>query len=105
MAIASRIATVVTALTTLIVSGILVDAATIPVTAQDLSSSTGFDPTPFLQLAKMHLMEATKDIKMNNSPAARQALASADVRLNVTIICSNINNVGYCQVPLLQFLK
>ena len=70
MAIASRIATVVTALTTLIVSGILVDATAIPVTAQDLSSSTGFDPTPFLQLAKMHLMEATKDIKMNNSQAA-----------------------------------
>ena len=70
MAIASKIATVVTALTTLIVSGILVDATAIPVTAQDLSSSTGFDPTPFLQLAKMHLMEATKDIKMNNSPAA-----------------------------------
>jgi len=60
---------VVTALTTLIVSGILVDAATIPLTAQGLSSSTGFDPTPFLQSAKMHLMEATKDIKMDNSPA------------------------------------
>ena len=111
MAIASK-TTVVTALTTLIVSGILVNAATIPVTAQDLSSSTGFDPTPFLQLAKMHLMEATKDIKMNNSPAAltqinmtRQALASADVRLNVSIICSNKNNVGYCQAPMLQFLK
>jgi len=59
MAIASRIVTVVTVLTTLIVSGILVDAATIPVAAQDLSSSTGFDPTPFLQLARMHLMEAT----------------------------------------------
>lgn len=111
MAIASK-TTVVTALTTLIVSGILVNAATIPVAAQDLSSSTGFDPTPFLQSAKMHLMEATKDIKMNNSPAAlaqinmtRQALALADARLNVSIICSNINNVGYCQAPLLQFLK
>jgi hypothetical protein len=68
------IATVVTALTTLIVSGILVDAAIIPVTAQGLSSSTGFDPTSFLQSAKM----------MDNSPAALtqinmtgQALASA----------------------------
>ena len=111
MAIASK-TTVVTALTTLIVSGILVNAATIPVTAQDLSSSTGFDPTPFLQLAKMHLMEATKDIKMDNSPASLtqmnligQTLASAEVRLNVSIICNNINNVGYCQAPLLQFLK
>jgi hypothetical protein len=112
MTIGLKIATVVTALTTLIVSGILVDAATIPVNAQGLSSSTGFDPTPFLQSAKMHLMEATKDIKMDNSPAAltqinttRQALASAEVRLNVSIICNNINNVGYCQAPLLQFLK
>ena len=32
-------------------------------------------------------------------------IASADVRLNVSIICSNINNVGYCQAPLLQFLR
>jgi len=86
MTIASRIATVVTVLTTLIVSGILVNAATIPVIAQDLSSSTCFDPTPFLQSAKMHLMEPTKDM-MNNSPAAltqinmtRQALASALVK-------------------------
>jgi hypothetical protein len=70
MTIGLKIATVVTALTTLIVSGILVDAATIPVNAQGLSSSTGFDPTPFLQSAKMHLMEATKDIKTDNSPAA-----------------------------------
>ena len=110
MGIGLKIA-VLTALTTLIVSG-LVHAATIPVTAQDLSSNTGFDPTPFLQSAKMHLMEATKDIKMDNSPAAltqinitHQALASAGVRLNVSITCNNINNVGYCQAPLLQFLK
>ena len=59
MTIGLKIATVVTVLITLIVSGILVDAATIPVAAQDLSSNTGFDPTPFLQLARMHLMEAT----------------------------------------------
>ena len=65
-----NIATVVTVLTNLIVSGILVGATTIPVTAQGASSSTGYDPTPFLQSAKMHLMEATKDIKMNNSQAA-----------------------------------
>ncbi|HYA85334.1 MAG TPA: hypothetical protein VEH06_18090 [Candidatus Bathyarchaeia archaeon] len=107
-----KIATVVTAMTTLIISGILVDASTIPVTAQGPSSSSGFDPTPFLQSAKMHLIEAMKDIKMDNSQAALtqinmtgQALASAGVRLNVSIICNNINNVGYCQAPLLQFLK
>ena len=52
MTIGLKIATVVTALTTLIVSGILVGAATIPDTVQGLSSSTGFDPTPFLQSAK-----------------------------------------------------
>jgi hypothetical protein len=111
MTIGLKIAIVVTALTTLIVS-FLVDADTIPVTAQGLSSSTGFDPAPFLQSAKIHLMEATKDIKMDNSPGAltqinmtSQALASAEVRLNVSIICNNINNVGYCQAPLLQFLK
>ena len=94
MTIPSRIATVVTVLTTLIVSGILVDA-TIPVTAQDLSSSTGYDPTPFLQSAKMHLMEATKDIKMDNSPAALTQMnitrqTPAEVRLNVSIICNII---------------
>ena len=112
MTMGFKIATVVTALTTLIVSGVSVDAATIPVTAQVLSGSTGYDPTPFLQSAKLHLMEATKDIKIDNSPAAltqmnmtRQALASAEVRLNVSIVCNNINNVGYCQAPLLQFLK
>ena len=73
-------------MTTLIGLGILVDAATIPVPAQGPSSSSGFDATPFLQSAKMHLMEATKDM-MNNSPAAltqinmtRQALASALVK-------------------------
>ena len=111
MTIGLKIATVVTALTTLIVSG-LVDAATIPVTAEGPSSSSGFDPTPFLQSAKMHLIEAAKDIKVDNSQAAltqinmtRQALASAEVRLNVSITCNNINNVGYCQAPLLQFLK
>jgi hypothetical protein len=112
MTIELKIATVVATLTTLIASGILANAHTIPVTGQGSSTSTGFDPTPFLQSAKMHLMEATKDIKMDNSPAAltqinmtRQALASAEVRLNVTIVCNNINNVGYCQAPLLQFLK
>jgi len=47
----------------------------------------------FFHLAKMHLMEATKDIKMGNSQAAlaqlnmtRQGLTSAEVRLNVSIM-------------------
>ncbi len=112
MTIGLKIATVVTALTNLIVSGILVAAATIPVTAQGPPSSRGVDATPFLHSAKLHLMEATKDIKMGNSQAAltqlnmtRQGLTSAEVRLNVSIICKNMNNEGYCEAPMLQFLK
>jgi hypothetical protein len=109
MTLGLKFAVVVTAVTTLIVSGILVAADTIPVTAQGSSSG---DPTSFLHSAKMHLMEAMNDIKMANSQAAltqinmtHQAITSAEVKLNTTIICNNINNVGYCQAPLLQYLK
>jgi hypothetical protein len=112
MTIGLKIAAIVTASTTLIVSSILVAAATIPVTAQGPSSSSGSDATPFLHSAKMHLMEATKDIKMGDSQAAltqinmtRQALTSAEVRLNISIVCNNMNNEGYCEAPMLQFLK
>jgi hypothetical protein len=93
MSVGLKTVSVVTALTNLIVSGILVAAATIPVTAQGPSSSSGADATPFLHLAKLNLMEATKDIKMDNSQAAltqlnmtRQGLTSAEVRLNISII-------------------
>ncbi|MGC1931640.1 MAG: hypothetical protein WA667_21940, partial [Candidatus Nitrosopolaris sp.] len=67
-----KFAIVVTAVTALIVSGMLVAPATVPVTAQGSSSSSGGggDPTSFLQSAKMHLIEAMKDIKMGNSQAA-----------------------------------
>jgi hypothetical protein len=114
-------ATVVTVLTNLIVSGILVAATTIPVTAQGPSSSSGADATPFLHLAKMHLMEATKDIKAHNSQAAltqlnmtHQTITLAGLKLNTTIICNNMKttiicnnmkNEGYCEAPMLQFLK
>ena len=57
-------------------------------------------------------MEATKDIKMGNLPAALtqinttlQALTLAGLKLNATIICNNMNNEGYCEAPMLQFLK
>jgi hypothetical protein len=81
MTLGLKFAVVVTAVTTLIVSGILLAAA-------------------------------MKDIKMANSQAAltqinmtHQVITSAEVKLNTTIICNNINNVGYCQAPLLQYLK
>ncbi len=54
-------------------------------------------------------MEATKDTKMGNSQAAltqlnmtRQGLTSAERTL---VLCNNINNVGYCEEPLLEFLN
>lgn len=81
MTLGLKFAVVVTAVTTLIVSGILLAAV-------------------------------MKDIKMANSQGAltqinmtHQAITSAEVKLNTTIICNNINNVGYCQAPLLQYLK
>jgi hypothetical protein len=63
-----KFAIVVTAVTALIVSGILVTADNIPGTALG-SSSSGGDITSSLQSAKMHLIEATKAINMTNSQA------------------------------------
>jgi hypothetical protein len=66
------------------------------------TSSSGGDPTSFLQSAKIHLTEATKDIKMGNSQAAltqinmtRQAITLAGLKLNV-------HNEGYCVAPSLK---
>ena len=106
-------AIVVTAVTTLIISGILVSAANIPCTALGSSSSSiAGDPTSSLQSAKMHLIEATKDINMTNLQAAlkqinmaNQAITLAGLKLNATIICNNMRNEGYCVAPSLQFLK
>ena len=101
MTIGSKFATLVIAVTCLI-SGIPV-AAAIPATANSLS---GDDITSSLQSAKMHLREATKNIKMDNSQAAlmqinmtRQAITLAGLKLNATVMCSNIRNEAYCVAP------
>lgn len=107
MTIGLKFATLVIAVTLLIVSGILVAAASIPATAQGSSSNPGGgDVTSFLQSANMHLTEATKNIKMGNSQEAlmqinmtRQAITLAGLKLNATIICDNIRNEGYCVAP------
>ena len=107
MTIGSKFATLVIAVTCLI-SGILVAAAiSIPATAQKSSDShSGGDITSSLQSAKMHLTEATKNIKMDNSQAAlmeinmtRQAMTLAGLKLNATVMCSNLQNEAYCVAP------
>jgi len=54
----------------------------------------------------MHLKEATKNIKMDNSQAAlmeinmtRQAMTLAGLKLNATVMCSNLRNKAYCVTP------
>ena len=93
---------VTVALTCLLVMGVSV--AAFPVSGQ-VSSSSG-DATSFLESAKLHLMEATKDLKMGNSQAAltqinmtHQAITSAERQVNSSIICNNINNEGFCVYP------
>jgi len=107
MTIGSKFATLVMAVTCLIVSGVLVAAVSIPITAQKSSDSLiGGDITSSLQSAKMHLREATKNIKTGNSQAAlmeinmtRQAMTLAGLKLNATVMCSNIRNEAYCVAP------
>jgi hypothetical protein len=107
MTIGSKFATLVMAVTSLIVSGVLVAAVSIPATAQKSSDSLiSGDVTSSLQSAKMHLREATKNIKTGNSQAALmqlnmtgQAITLAGLKMNATIICDNIRNEGYCVAP------
>jgi hypothetical protein len=112
MTIGSKFATLVVAVTSLIVSGILVAAVSIPTTAQKSSGSlSDGDITSSLQSAKMHslgmhLTEAMKNIKMDNSKAAlmqinmtRQAITLAGLKSNATIMCKNIRNEAYCVAP------
>jgi len=107
MTVGSKFATLVMAVTSLIVSGILAAGDSIPTTAQGSSSSiSGGDATSSLQSAKMHLTEATKNIKMSNSQAAlmqinmtHQAITLAGLKLNATIICNNMRNEAYCVAP------
>jgi hypothetical protein len=110
MIIGAKFATLVMA-TSLIVSGIPVAAVSIPTNAQKLSDTlNGGDVTSSLQSAKMHLTEATKNIKMDNSQAAlmqinmtRQAITLAGLKLNATVMCNNIRNEGYCVSPNFNF--
>jgi len=64
MTIGLKFATLVMAVTSLIVSGILVASVS---TAQGPSSNLRGDVTSSLQSAKMHLTEAMKNIKTDNS--------------------------------------
>jgi hypothetical protein len=103
MTIGLKFATLVMAVTSLIVSGILVAPATAQVSS---SNPSGGEVTSFLQSAKTHLTEATKNIKMDDSQAAltqinmtRQAITLAGLKLNATLICGNIRNEGYCVAP------
>ena len=73
MTIGLKFATLVMAVTSLIVSGILAVADSIPTTAQGPSSNLPGDVTSSLQSAKMHLTEATKNIKMGDSQGSINA--------------------------------
>jgi chemotaxis response regulator CheB len=93
------------AMTALLVLGMSIAALPVPVIAQS-SLGNGGDPTSFLESAKMHLIEATNDLKMGNSQAAltqlnmtHQGIISAERQLNASVICNNVNNEGYCVAP------
>jgi hypothetical protein len=85
----------------LLVLSMSVAAFPVPVTAQvAVTGGAG------LESAKMHLIEATKDLKMGNSQAAlvqinmtHQDIISAERQLNSSVICNNVNNEGYCVAP------
>jgi hypothetical protein len=77
-------------------TGILVAAANVPPIAQD-SNPGGSDVTPFLQSAKMHLTEATKNIKMGNSQAALMQINMTSQA--ITLVGLKLNATGYCVAP------
>lgn len=108
MEIGLAFACVVTAFTALVISGILTAQFTVPVAAQGSSSNagSGSDPASFLQSAKMHLIQALKELKTGNSQAAlteinmtNQGINSAEARLNASVVCNNVNNEGFCEEP------
>src|SRR5215831_3358067 len=102
MTIVLKFAMAVTSLIVLVAA-----AVSIPVSAQKSSDSLiGDDVISSLQSAKMHLREATKNIKMDDSQAAlmqinmtHQAITLAGLKLNATIICNKIRNEAYCVAP------
>jgi hypothetical protein len=88
-------------ITALLVLGICVSAAAVSVSP---SSSSSIDD--FLEIAKLHLNEANKDLKMGNSQEAmtqinmtHQAIISAEWQVNSSIICNNVVNEGFCATP------
>ena len=98
------VSAVTVALTSLLVFGMSV--AAFPVSVSGQGSSSSGDATSFLESAKLHLMQATKDLKMGNPQAAltqinmtHQAITSAERQVNSSIICNNINNEGFCVNP------
>jgi len=107
MTIGLKFATLVMAVTCLISSILVAAAISIPTTAQKSSDSLSDDDiASSLQSAKMHLTEATKNIKMENSQSAlmeinmtRQAMTLAGLKLNATVMCSNLHNEAYCVAP------
>ncbi|MGA9152972.1 MAG: hypothetical protein WBZ36_20535 [Candidatus Nitrosopolaris sp.] len=106
MTIGLKFATLVMVVASLVVSGILAAADSIPTTAQGPSSNLRGGVTSSLQSAKMHLTEVTKNIKMGDSQAAlmqinmtRQAITLAGLKFNTTIICNNTRNEAYCVAP------
>ena len=113
MTIELKFAIVVTgAMTALQILGMSVVAVPAPVTAQ-ASLGSGGDPISFLESAKMHLIKATKDLKMGNSQAAltqinmtHQSIISAERQLNASgFTCNNLNNEGYCLAPQLASIS
>ena len=102
MTIVLKFAMAVTSLIVLVAA-----AVSIPVSAQKSSDSLiGDDVISSLQSAKMHLREATKNIKMDDSQAAlmqinmtHQAITLAGLKLNATVMCGNIRNEAYCVAP------
>jgi hypothetical protein len=106
MSVRLNFACVVIAFTALLISGILIAQSAVPVSAQASSSNTGNDPASLLQSAKMHLIQAMKEIKTGNSQGAlteinmtNQGINSAEARLNASVICNNVNNEGFCEEP------
>jgi hypothetical protein len=108
MSIGFNFVCVVTAFTALVILGILTAQSTVHVTAQSSSSNTGSgsDPASLLQSAKMHLIQAMKEIKTGNSQGALteinmtyQGINSAEARWNASVICNNVNNEGFCEEP------
>lgn len=86
----------------LLIFGLGVPALTQTIYAQGAPGSAD-DISSALEKAKLHLSEALKDMQMGNSQAAtnqinmtRQAILAAEQISNSTMICTNVDNQGFC---------